>query len=76
MVPILWLSNISKYISIVVLSYDFIISVSEVSAGLFLISVLLLSRAVSWRARTYLYTTHYTISKLLTKAYQLGVMEH
>ena len=75
MFPIIQLSNISKYISIVVLQYDFIVSVSEVSAGLLLISVLLLSRAASWCARTYLYTTHYTLSKLLTKAYQLGVME-
>lgn len=60
------------------LSYRMTLSFSgsEVSAGPFLISVLLLSRAASWRARTYLHTTHYTISKLLTKAYQLGVMEH
>lgn len=64
-----------RYIYIVVLQYDLIIPISEISAGLFLVSVLLLSLAVSWCAWTYLYTTHYSSSKLHTKADQLGIMK-
>lgn len=69
------LAFLSLNILTVILQYDLIISISEISAGLFLISVLLLSCAVSWYAGTYLYTTHYTISKLHTKADQQGIME-